>query len=174
MEVLKARKADLDSIEKIYGHIHDGEEQGLTTTGWLRNIYPTRETAEAALDRGDLFVMSDCGKIVAAAVINQIQVREYAEAAWRHKAADREVMVLHCLAVEPLEKGKGYGRKFVAFYEDYAKQHGCTVLRMDTNELNTVARNLYRLLGYEEIGVVSCVFNGIPDVRLVCLEKYLG
>ena len=42
-------------------------------------------------------------------------------------------MVLHALAVDPLEKGKGCGRAFVAFYEDYAKQHGCTALRMDTN-----------------------------------------
>ena len=24
----------------------------------------------------------------------------------------------------------------------------------------------------EEVGIVPCVFNGIPDVQLVCLEKY--
>ncbi len=77
-------------------------------------------------------------------------------------------MVLHALAADPLEKGKGCGRAFVAFYEDYAKQHGCTALRMDTN---TRARNLYQRLGYEEIGIVESNFNGIPNVRLVCLEK---
>ena len=77
-------------------------------------------------------------------------------------------MVLHALAVDPLEKGKGCGRAFVAFYEDYAKQHGCIALRMD---INTRARNLYQRLGYEEIGIVESNFNGIPNVRLVCLEK---
>ena len=50
----------------------------------------------------------------------------------------------------------------------------CTELRIDTNQRNTRARKLYKSLGYEEIGIVSCVFNGIPDVQLVCLEKDLG
>ena len=75
-------------------------------------------------------------------------------------------MVLHALAVDPLEKGKGCCRAFVAFYEGNAKQHDCTALRMD---INTRARNLYQRLGYEEIGIVESNFNGIPNVRLVCL-----
>ena len=36
-----------------------------------------------------------------AAVINQTQVPEYKDAAWKHAAEDREVMVLHCLVVDP-------------------------------------------------------------------------
>ena len=173
-EIVRAKKADIDSIESIYERIHDGEEKGLTSIGWLRNVYPVRKTAEDALNRGDLFVMVDDGKIVAVAVINQIQVNEYKDAVWKHDVADKKVMVLHALAVDPLEKGKGHGRAFVAFYEDYAKQHGCPALRMDTNVTNARARKLYQSLGYEEIGVVSCIFNGIPNVQLVCLEKYMG
>lgn len=174
MEILKAQKMDIDSIEKIYENIHGEEEKGLTTTGWIRNIYPTRKTAEDALERNDLFVMEDQGKIVAAAVINQIQVDEYKYAMWKYSVKDSEIMVLHALAVDPYQKNKGYGKAFVAFYENYAKQHNCVALRMDTNIRNTKARNLYKKLGYEEIGSINCIFNGIPDVQLVCLEKYLG
>jgi ribosomal protein S18 acetylase RimI-like enzyme len=174
MEIRRAKKVDIDSIERIYESIHDGEEKGLTTTGWIRNIYPTRKTAEDALGRNDLFVMMDEGKIVAVAVINQIQVDEYKYATWKHSVKDSEVMVLHGLAVDPFQKNKGYGKAFVAFYENYAKQHNCVALRMDTNMRNTRARNLYQKLEYEEIGIVKCVFNGIPNVQLVCLEKYLG
>ena len=32
---------------------------------------------------------------------------------------------------------------------------------------------MYKKLGYREIAVVPTVFNGIPDVNLVLLEKYL-
>lgn len=35
------------------------------------------------------------------------------------------------------------------------------------------ARSLYAGLGYQEVGIVSCDFNGIPGIRLVCLEKLL-
>ena len=174
MEVRKAQKSDIDSIEKIYNRVHDAEEKGQSATGWIRNVYPTGKTAEDALTRGDLFVMTDDNKIAAVAVINRIQVPEYKDAEWKHDASGDEVMVLHGLAVDSPEKGKGLGRAFVAFYETYAKQHGCPTLRMDTNVTNTAARKLYRSLGYEEIGIVSCIFNGIPDVKLVCLEKYLG
>lgn len=174
MEIRKATSNDIDSIEKIYENIHDEEEHGLTATGWIRDIYPTRKTAENALIRKDLFVMEDGSKIVAAAIINQLQVDEYKYASWKYSAKDNEVLVLHCLAVAPYQGNKGCGKAFVAFYENYAKQHSCIALRMDTNERNTRARNLYRKLGYEEIGIVKCIFNGIPNVQLVCLEKYLG
>lgn len=169
MEIMKAKESDIESIEKIYNNIHECEEKGLTSTGWIRGVYPTRKTAEAALSRDDLFVLKDNGNVTAVAIINQIQVEEYKNASWKNKAEDSEIMVLHALAVDPLEKGKGCGRAFVAFYEDYAKQNGCTAL----NVLNTRARNLYQRLGYDEIGIVESVFNGIPNVRLVCLEKDL-
>ncbi len=173
-EIQRAEKVDIDAIEKIYEEIHDAEEQGMGPIGWIRGVYPTRKTAEDALHRNDLFVMKDGGQIVAAAVINQIQVDAYRDAAWKHSAENDEVMVLHCLAVAPSQMSHGYGKAFVAFYEAYARKCGCTALRMDTNIKNVRARKLYQKLGYEEIGVVPCVFNGIPNVQLVCLEKYLG
>ena len=30
---------------------------------------------------------------------------------------------------------------------------------------------IYNHIHDEEVGIVPCVFNGIPDVQLVCLEK---
>lgn len=54
-----------------------------------------------------------------------------------------------------------------------APTHGCAYLRMDTQAINQGARRLYAGLGYREPGLVPCVFNGIPDVQLVCLEKKL-
>ncbi len=173
MVIRKARQDDLDGVEGIYERIHDAEEQGRSVIGWLRGVYPVRATAEAALERGDLFVLEDGGQITAAAILNQLQVPEYADCPWVYPAPDSQVMVLHTLVVDPLAQGKGYGRAFVAYYEDYAREHGCPYLRMDTNARNLRARELYAKLGYAEPGIVGCTFNGIPGVRLVCLEKRL-
>ena len=115
----------------------------------------------------------DGGQVVAAAIINRIQVPVYAEVGWLYPAGPDEVMVLHTLVVDPLMAGRGYGSAFVAFYEGYGRQSGCPVLRMDTNEKNAAARRLYARLGYREAGIVPCVFNGIKGVGLVCLEKKL-
>ena len=53
------------------------------------------------------------------------------------------------------------------------RERRCRELRIDTNAINQRARAMYQKLGYEERGIVPCVFNGIPGVQLVCLEKYL-
>ena len=62
---------------------------------------------------------------------------------------------------------------FAAFFEEYAAQHGVHELRLDTNEKNLAARSMYKKLGYKEIAIVPTVFNGIPNVNLVLLEKKL-
>ncbi len=173
MNIRKALETDINQIEIIYDHILAEEEAGNATIGWVRGIYPTRSTAEESHKRNDLFVMEDEGLIVATAIINQIQVPEYRFANWMHKVSDENIMVLHTLIVDPQQKAKGYGKAFVAYYEDYARENSCCELRMDTNVVNMRARQLYANLGYDEVGVVDCVFNGIPEVKLVCLEKYL-
>ena len=164
---------DLAAIAAIFEHTHTCEERGETHIGWIRGIYPTEQTAREAIATGDQFVMEDGGTVVAAARINQVQVDCYAAAQWDYDAPEPQVMVLHTLVVEPAAKGHGYGTQFVAFYEQYAREHGCRYLRMDTNVINQAARQLYHRLGYHEAGIVPTVFNGIPGVKLVCLEKKL-
>lgn len=169
----KANMNDLDRIVEIYENIHDEIEFGRMTIGWIRSIYPTRKTAQESIQLGDMFVEEDNGMIVAAAKINQEQVQDYAKAHWQYNVSHEEIMVLHTLVVDPKIKTKGYGSKFVAFYEQYALEHGCHYLRMDTNAINVKARALYQKLGYQEVSIVPCEFNGIQNVQLVCLEKKL-
>ena len=61
----------------------------------------------------------------------------------------------------------------MAFYEDMARKLSCKTLRMDTNQTNSAARALYKKLGFTEVGIVPCEFNGISGVNLVLLEKIL-
>lgn len=171
--IRKATESDIPAVAEIYAHILENEDAAKPATGWLKGIYPVEATARAALERDDLFVCVEDGKIIASAIINQMQVDVYADCKWSLDCKDSEVMVLHTLTVEPACAGHGIGRKFVAFYEDYARKAGCKALRIDTNAVNTTASKLYAKLGYTEVGIVPCIFNGISDVMLVCLEKLL-
>ena len=173
MTIRKAVPSDVPCVSAIYDAIHTLEEAGKTTIGWVRGIYPTERTALLALERDDLFVLEEGGKVLGAAIINQSQCDGYESAAWKHPAEECEIMVLHTLVIEPDAARRGYGRAFVAFYEDYARQNGCRFLRMDTNVRNVRARAMYARLGYSEIGVIPTVFNGIEGVNLVLLEKAL-
>lgn len=170
----KANINDIDRIAEIYDEIHLEEENGNTTTGWVRDIYPTRKTAEDTIFKGDMFVLEDNGQIVAAGKIDQEQMKGYSDASWNYDVAENQVMVLHTLVVSPHMKEKGYGSKFVDFYEKYALSCGCYHLRMDTNERNLNARRLYKKLGYKEVSILPSEFNGIEGVKLVYLEKILS
>ncbi len=173
MNIRRATLFDLPGVERIYLETHDAEEAGLSTTGWLRGVYPVRATAEAALQRGDLFVMEENNVIYATALINRIQVDVYAAAPWEYDVPDEKVCVLHTLIVSPKAGGRGLGKQFVRFYEEYALDNELPELRIDTNARNWKARAMYAGLGYKEIAIVPTVFNGIPDVELVLLEKNL-
>ena len=171
--IRRAEVSDLPAVAAIYEAIHDREAAGLTTIGWQRGVYPTLETARAALDAGELYVLTDGGRVVASGKINREQMPAYAEVNWQYAAPDEQVLVLHTLTVDPACQGKGYARQFLAFYEDEARRLGCKVLRIDTNAKNTAARAMYAKHGCIESGVIPCVFNGIPGVDLVCMEKKL-
>lgn len=169
--IRRATLKDIPAIAGIYDAIHDLEDAGMMTIGWQRGIYPTADTARSAIEAGDMFVLEDGSRVVASARINRQQMPAYAKVQWKFEAADDRVMVLHTLTVDPKLSRRGYARQFLAFYEDYAREQGCVALRIDTNARNAVARAMYAKHGYIESGVIPCVFNGIPGVDLVCMEK---
>lgn len=170
----KATAADIPAVVGIYDATHDLRERGgQHYTGWVRGVYPGEGTARQALERGELFVAETDGTVVGTGIINHRQVDVYEKGAWRYPAPAEKVMVLHTLVIHPDQYGKGYGPDFVRFYQRYALKHGCPYLRIDTNQINSKARAMYKKLGFEEIGVEPCIFNGIEDVNLVLLEKKL-
>ena len=174
MIIRKATIADLPAIEELYNEIHDREEAGEVTTGWLRGVYPVRKTAEDAIGRDDMFVLVDEGEhVVGTGIINKIQVDVYEQGPWELPAADDEVMVIHTLVVSSKPGKRGLGSEFLKFYEEHAIRDGCKSLRLDTNARNKAARAFYKKHGYSEVGIVPTVFNGIPGVDLVLLEKVL-
>ena len=174
MIIRKANIKDISAIANIYDEICDAQDEGKLAVSWIKGIYPTEDTAMAALKRDDIFIIEEDGTIVGTGIINQKQMDAYYGADWKFPAKDQEVMVLHTLAISPKVGRKGYGSSFVKYYEEYARENGCCYLRMDTNEINKTARALYNKLGYEEIGMVPCDFNGIKGFHMVLLEKYIG
>lgn len=139
LEIHRGTKEDIAQVAAIYDHILTEEEEGRAVIGWIRGVYPTENTAKEAVKNDDLFVMTDAGRIVAAARINQVQVSEYADANWKYQdILPEQVMVLHTLVVDPGQSGKGYGSAFVKFYEDYAKEltvRICVWIRMRKTRL---------------------------------------
>lgn len=171
MIIRLATKNDISAVTEIYNMILSEEEKGNITCGWQRGIYPTKSTAEQAVERGDLYVQEENGKIVGSGILNSNCNDIYRAVSWNFPCKDEEALILHTLAVSPEHFNKGYGKKFFEFYENFARGKGYSVLRIDTQERNARARAIYKKLGYIETDIVLCDFCGLKKVRLVLLEK---
>ena len=99
--IRKAAMADLEKVVCLYDELHDAQEAGKICTNWIRGIYPSRETALAALKRDDLFVMEEKGWIIGSGIINQVQLSIYDGAAWAHEVPADQVCVLHTMMISP-------------------------------------------------------------------------
>lgn len=108
MIVRLCEKKDLEQVIHIYDLIHEQEEKGKMTIGWIRQIYPTKYTAILFSKR--IICLEDNNTIVARARINQKQDPSYRKAHWIYTTKN----------------------------ETYARKHNCFYLRMDTNEINQV------------------------------------
>ena len=107
MKIRLATINDIPGIVSIYDELISIEEKGNGKTGWIRGIYPTKDTACDALKKGNLFVSIENETIVGSAIINKIQPDIYRNASWITSASDDEVMVLHTLSISPAFSGKG-------------------------------------------------------------------
>ncbi len=79
----KALPGDIAACAHIYDRIIEEQDKGGFVVGWVHGIYPTAETAEAALKNDELFVCEYDGKVVASGIINKTQVDIYAAIPWR-------------------------------------------------------------------------------------------
>lgn len=172
--IRKATSEDLSAVAGIYDKLHQLEEAGLVSIGWDSDVYPVRETAFNALKDDSLFVMTMDNEIVASAIINQEQPSAYSSMEWAFPASDDKVGVLHTLVVDPDFGKQGLGKAFVSFFEDYCKEQGYAVVRLDTQVKNTRPFNMYLKLGYKLAGILDTSFQNLPyNVELAMFEKEL-
>ena len=73
-----ANPSDLDAIAEIYEEILAAEDaRPASYTNWQRGKYPTRDTAEAALEAGTLWVGEEDGAVYGCVNLNGEQLPEY-------------------------------------------------------------------------------------------------
>ena len=169
-----ANPSDLDAVAEIYEEILAAEDaRPVSYTNWQRGKYPTRNTAEAALEAGTLWVGEEDGVVYGCVNLNGEQLPEYDAIPWSIPADGEEVGVIHTLCIRPSCAGRGLARQMVAFCEAEARRQGRKVIRLDTWEGNLPANRLYPSLGYRYAGQAEFFFMGFVRENLNCYEKAL-
>ncbi len=145
------RKPNPDEILKIYQHyvrvIASMQEQGIDQ--W-DDIYPNAAVIAADIERGDLWIGEEDGKLICTFAVNTECEEEYDACPWGYP--DEPYIVVHRLAVNPKYRRQGVAKNTMGFVENKAKEKGIKTIRLDTFCGNPYGVALYESLGFKVIG----------------------
>ncbi len=154
---------DIDELGYLYDDLNDYLESGTNYPGWIKGIYPIRETAATGIGNNNLFVLRINNKIAGSIILSHDPESAYAQGTWGIELDYKDVIVIHTLVVHPKYIKKGVGRKLMDFAKIYSIKQGMKAIRLDVSIHNTPAISLYEKCGYIYIGTVDLGLN-IPGL----------
>lgn len=170
MKIRKAEQSDVKTAGEFYDKVVKYLVEHINYPKWKYGIYPSEASVKAAVDKGEQFVLEDCGKIVGAFVLNSDPQGRYSNGRWSKPLNEGEYFVIHALAVDFERRGEGLGKRSVEFCLGFAAAHGAGGVRLDVVPSNIPARKLYESLGFTYAGDAD-LERGTEDIPLFSLYE---
>ena len=167
----KVEKEDFYKIRSLYWNLIDQEKDDPSFPQWKKGIHPSDEMIQASIDKGELYVLADGDEIAACVIANDEKVDGYADAPWQINSD--EIIVLHVLAVNPGQRGKGLARRLVENVIELERKAGRKALRLDVIENNTTAEKLYQKLGFQYVQTKTLYYDVVGKMTFKLYELVL-
>jgi len=162
------REGCVEDLPDIMGLIQeaiiDMESKGIYQ--W-DNSYPNKEIISGDIDGRNLYVYENDGVIQGIIVLNEEQDEAYKNIQWEFNTGSQ--LVIHRVCIAPQYQGKGIAKVLMGFAQQKGKESGYEAIRLDTFENNDSACNLYKKLGYIDVGTVR-----FSKGKFYCFEKPLN
>lgn len=114
--------------------------------------YPSRDAFKADLERGELWVLEDKGRLLGCMALSKVMDAEYRAVEWIGATGNNRYV--HRLAIHPEFQGRGYARQLMDYAEDNARSQGAVSIRLDTFSQNLRNQRFYERRGYIRLGSV--------------------
>ena len=174
LQFAKGTASDIALLEQFYNEINDALAQGEKNyPGWIKGVYPTRETAAEGVAREELYVARSGDAIAGSLLLSHRPEPAYAQGAWRMALPDSQVWVLYTVAVHPAFSRQGVGQALLSFAQAEGRRQGIRALRLDVFEGNLPAIALYERFGFQPCGVVDLGLGEYGLPRFLLYEKLL-
>lgn len=132
------------------------------------DVYPSRSTVAEDVARECLYVAGTNDTCQAIITLDDREDEGYRTVSW---SCDGPALVVHRLCVDPAHRGRGLARVMMRFAEQHASAHGYTSIRLDAYSANPRSVELYRRLGYHEVGQVFFPRRSLP---FLLFERLVG
>lgn len=155
MNIRKGLISDIDNLENLYNNLNDYLEANINYPGWIKHVYPIRETAIKGIEEKSLFVVEDNGIILGSIILNQTPEDAYNQVKWKVDTDYSNIIVVHTLVTNPDFMNQGVASELINFTKQYSSALNMKSIRLDVSINNTAAISLYEKHGYEYIGIVD-------------------
>ena len=82
MIIEQATTHHLDELEALYDGLNDYLSSTVNYPGWIKHIYPVRETAMQGIDEKCLFVAIENGTVAGSIILNHEPEKAYSQVGW--------------------------------------------------------------------------------------------
>lgn len=155
----------IDALTDFYHKVTGYLDTHINYPKWIQGVYPGRESIKAAIDSGSQYACFCTGRIVGAFVLNDDPAGSYYKGEWQSQLNNGEYMVVHALAVDPNESGRGIASKMVEYCLETAQTLGYKAVRLDVVPGNHPAKRLYEKAGFRFAGVKD-LDRGIEEIPM--------
>ncbi len=172
-EFRAARTADLETLVAFYDDIIDWLDATTNYPRWIRGVYPAADYLDTAIRAGELFLLEEDGRILAAAGLNHEVPTGYEKVDWGVAARPEEVLAIHAFGTHPKAMGRGAGSRLITELTELARRRGMRAIRLDVIAGNEPARAFYRRAGFTERAVTSLYYEDTGWESFTLLEYLL-
>lgn len=151
----KGSLENLDELEKLYNELNDYFSAHTNYPGWIKGVYPIRQTAIDGIKDDSLFVLKIGNQIAGSIILNHLPEEAYHQVVWNTPDEYENIFVIHTLVVHPRFLKQGIGEKLLTFAKEYSIQKEIRSIRLDVSVNNLPAIALYEKMEYRHIGTVD-------------------
>lgn len=169
LSIALATLKDIPALLALYADVIEAVAGTDNDPLWTLGIHPSEEGLASAIEAGTLLVgwceENGTRMLAAALVANDDVVEGYESVAWRAQASSNEVCVIHLFAVHPAFQHRGFARRMLDAAQDFAREQGKRVIRLDTLASNKGAQRVYDHCGFDNLGHASLTYEdtGVTD-----------
>lgn len=168
-----ARPGDSGEILGLYREVIDKVNRSSVKLGWNTEIYPDRSFVEDSIRNGEMCIMRDGVRIIAAAVVNHNVNPEYDDIDWEIKEPSDRIATIHALAVLPEMQGSKVSYLLLSEIEDYCRARGDIAIHLDVIDTNIPAYKLYIRNGYREVSCIRMFYEVVGTRQFWMMEHVL-
>ncbi len=144
----KADQSDIEQLAQIAFELHELHvKSDPTDFRSMPQEYFKERLSEYLQGEDQNILVNDDGGVNAYAAVKLISIDEPTK-------YPRRVCMVDCFAVKECFRRRGIGKSLMEFVSKYAKEQGCTDLRLGVKSFNEDAYNFYKSVGFNERNII--------------------